>query len=60
VLSLLDLQQPFDIEIDASDYVAGGVLTQHGHLVAYNSETLLDIFYKYPTYEKEMYSIVET
>jgi hypothetical protein len=40
VLSLPDLQQPFEIEIDALDYVVGTVLTQHGHPVAYNSETL--------------------
>ena len=29
VLALLDLQQPFEIEIDASDYAVGVVLTQH-------------------------------
>jgi hypothetical protein len=32
MLSLPDLQQPFEIETDASDYVVGTVLTQHGHL----------------------------
>jgi hypothetical protein len=37
----------------------GGFLTQHGHLVAYHSETLSDIVWKYPTYDKEMYSIVQ-
>eukprot|EP00253_Pinus_taeda_P034236 PITA_34236 len=42
VLTLPDLQQPFEIEIDASDYAIDVVLTQHGHLVAYHSETLLD------------------
>jgi hypothetical protein len=42
VLKLLDLQQPFEIETDAFDYVIGVVLTQHGHLVAYHSETLSD------------------
>jgi hypothetical protein len=31
LLSLSDLQQLFDIETDASDYVVGIVLTQHGH-----------------------------
>jgi hypothetical protein len=31
VLSLPDLQQPFEIETDASDYVVGTVLTQHDH-----------------------------
>jgi hypothetical protein len=37
VLSLPDLQQPFEIETDASDYVVGIVLTQHSHPVAYHS-----------------------
>jgi hypothetical protein len=59
VLSFPDLQQPFEIETDASDYVVGAVLTQHGHLVAYHSETLSDTVQKYPTYDKEMYSIVQ-
>jgi hypothetical protein len=56
---LPDLQQPFEIETDASDYVVGAVLTQHGHPVAYHSETLSDTVRKYPTYDKEMYSIVQ-
>ena len=29
VLALLDLQQPFDIETDASGYVMGAILMQH-------------------------------
>eukprot|EP00253_Pinus_taeda_P026488 PITA_26488 len=40
VLALPDLQQPFEVETDAYDYAIGGVLTQHGHPVAYHSETL--------------------
>ena len=59
VLSLPDLQQPFEIETDASDYAVGAILTQHGHPMAYHSETLLDAVRKYPTYDKEMHSIVQ-
>ena len=59
VLSFPDLQQPFEIETDASDYVVGTFLTQHGNPMTYHSETLYDTVWKYPTYEKEMYSIVQ-
>jgi hypothetical protein len=59
VLSLPHLQHLFEIEIDASDYAVGIVLTQHGHPVAYHTEILSDFVRKYPTYDKEMYSIVQ-
>jgi len=58
VLVLPDLQQPFEVETDASYYAIGAVLTQHGHPVAYHNETLSDTVQKYPTYDKDMYSIV--
>jgi hypothetical protein len=54
VLSLLDLQHPFEIETDALNYDVGAVLTQYGHPVAYHSKTLSDTIRKYPTYKKEM------
>lgn len=44
---------------DASNYIVGAVLTQHGHLMAYHSETFSYVVYKYPTYDKEMYSIIQ-
>jgi hypothetical protein len=59
VISLPDLQKPIEIKTNASNYDVGTILTQHDHPVAYHSETLLDVFYKYPTYNKEMYSIVQ-
>jgi hypothetical protein len=59
VLSLPYLKKPFEIKTYASYYVVGIVLTQHAHPVAYHSETLSDVVYKYPTYDKEMYSIVK-
>jgi hypothetical protein len=52
ILSLLGLQQSFEIKTDAFDYVVGIVLTHHGHPVAYHSETLSDVVCKYPTYDK--------
>jgi hypothetical protein len=59
ILSLPDLQQPFEIETNASDYVGGAILTYHGHPVRYPSETLSYSLHKYTTYDKEMYSIVQ-
>ena len=58
VLTLPDLQQLFEIETNASDYVVGVVLTQHGHPMAYHSETLPDVVQNYPTYDREMYSTI--
>jgi hypothetical protein len=52
VLSLPYLQHPFEIKTDALDYVVGIVLTQHGHPVAYHSETLSDTIHKYHTYDE--------
>jgi hypothetical protein len=59
VLSLPYLQHPFEIETDASDYVVGVIFTQRNQPVAYHSETLSDTVHKYPTYDKEMYSIMK-
>jgi hypothetical protein len=49
ILSLRNLQHPFEIETDYSDYVVGIVLTQHNHPMSYHSETLSDVVHKYPT-----------
>jgi hypothetical protein len=54
LLSLPDLRHTFEIETDPLDYDMGIILTQHGHLVAFHSETPSDVFHKYPTYDKEM------
>ena len=54
------MQQPFDIETDASDYAVGIVLTLNDHPMAYYRETLSYVVCDYPTYEKEMYSIVKS
>jgi len=55
VLALPDLQQPFEVKTDASDYDIGAVLTQQRHPVAYHIEKLSDKVQKYPTYDKEVF-----
>jgi hypothetical protein len=52
VLSLLEIQHPFEIETNASYYAVVIVVTQHGHPVAYHSETLSNVVHNYSTYEK--------
>jgi len=59
VLALLDLQRPFEIETDASDYAMGAVLMQHGKPICYNSETFIFVVVNYPTYNKELYALVQ-
>ena len=59
MVTLPYLQQPFEIKTDASNYAIRAVLTQQGHLVEYDSDTLSDTVRKYPTYDKDMYSIVK-
>jgi hypothetical protein len=59
VLSFPNLQHPFEIETNAYDYVVSTVPTHHRNLVAYHSYTLSNTIWKYPTYDKEMYSIVQ-
>ena len=36
LLTLLELQQPFEIEIDSSNYAIDTFLTQHGHQVNFS------------------------
>ena len=59
VLVLPDLHQLFEIEMDASDYALGAVITQSGHPIAFHFETFSDTVRRYPMYEKELYAIVQ-
>jgi hypothetical protein len=52
VLSLPNLQEPFEIDSDSLDYAMGIVHTQNNHLMEYHSETLSYVTRKYPNYEK--------
>ena len=60
VISLLDLRKPFEIETDASDYAMGVVLMQHGKPICYHSETFNGVVVNYPTYDKELYSLMQS
>ena len=60
VLALLDLQRPFEIQTIACDYAMGVVLTRHGKPICYHSETFNLAVVNYPTYDKELYALVQS
>jgi hypothetical protein len=60
VLALPDLQQPFEIETDASGYAMGAVLMQHRKPICFHSETFSQAVVNYPTYDKELYALVQS
>jgi hypothetical protein len=60
VLTLPDVQHSFEIETDASDYAMGAVLMQHIKPICYHSETFTTTVINYPTYDKEMYALVQS
>ena len=58
------LEEPFEIEVDASGYVIGAILIQRDekgkrHPIAYFSATLTDAEHNYDIYELEFYTIVQ-
>jgi hypothetical protein len=60
VLSLLNLQQPFEIETDANEDSMGAVLMQYHKPNCYHSETFNQVVVNYPTYDKELYALVQS
>ena len=60
LLAFPDHTQPFDVEMDASEYQLGSVIKQHDRPVAYYSHKLNSAQRNYTTIEKELLSIIET
>jgi hypothetical protein len=60
VLALPNLRQPFEIQTDASNYAMGAVLLQYGKPICFHSETFNGVVINYPTYDKELYALVQS
>jgi hypothetical protein len=60
VLALPNLQQPFDIKTNANRYAMGVVLMQYRKPICYHSGTFNQVVVNYPTYDKELYALVQS
>jgi hypothetical protein len=60
LLALLDIQQPFEIETGANGYAMGALLMQYHRPICYHSETFNQVVVNYPTYDKELYALVQS
>jgi hypothetical protein len=58
ILAFPDLQQPFEIETDASDYATGAMLIQRGKPICYHYESFTSVVRNYPTCDEELYALV--
>jgi hypothetical protein len=59
ILAFSNLQQPFEIETYVSGYAMGAVLMQYRKLICYHSENFSQVVVNYPTYDKELYALVQ-
>jgi hypothetical protein len=60
VLTLPNLQQPFEVETDANEYSMGAVLMQYRKTICYHSKNFNQAVVNYPTYDKELYALVQS
>jgi hypothetical protein len=60
VLALSNLQRPFEIKTDANGYSMGAILMQYRKPIYYHSETFNQVVVNYPTYDKELYVLVQS
>jgi len=58
-VALPNVQQPFEVETNASGYAMGAILMQGGRLVSYHSKLFHGSVLNYPTYDKEVYAMVQ-
>jgi hypothetical protein len=59
MLEIPNLHKTFEVEIYASGYSMGLVLMQGGRLIYYHSEIFHGVVINYPTYDKDLYALVQ-
>lgn len=59
ILALPDLQKPFELDVDASEYAMSAVLMQDGQPIAYHSQLFQGAQKNYPTYDKELFALYQ-
>ena len=59
VLTLPNLQYPFEVETYVSRYAMGVVLMLGGRPICHHYEVFHGAILKYPTYDKELYALVQ-
>ena len=58
VLKIVDLEQPFVLEIDASRIIVGAILSQDGRPIAFESKKLSSSQQNWPVHEQELYAVI--
>jgi hypothetical protein len=60
VLSLSNIEHPFEIKTDFIGYAMGEVFMQYRKLICYHFETLKQYVVNYATYDKEFYALFQS
>jgi hypothetical protein len=59
MLPISNLQNPFEVEMDASEYATRTILMQGGEPIHYRYKMFLGLVLNYLTYDKELYALVQ-
>jgi hypothetical protein len=58
MLRFPNFAKPFEVHIDASGFVIGGVLMQEGHPITFESVKLVGAQLRWPIHEKILFVVV--
>ncbi len=58
MLRFMDVIKPFEVHINANDFVIGRVFMQDGNPIAFESKKFCGVQLQWPIHEKELYIVV--